>query len=77
MFKNRHGRRNHTATSDLGVLVRVVFHPHPGQVDVGQSDRQLETFWTYDFSWQNAHHGFTVGLLEDHVQRKISDPGVG
>lgn len=51
--------------TDLAVLVRVILHPHPGQVDLGQTDGQLETVWTQDLSRQHAHHCSTVSSLRE------------
>lgn len=54
------------SNTDLAVLVWVFLHPHPGQVDRGQTDGQLETFWTQVLSGQHAHHCSTVSPLRDH-----------
>lgn len=65
--KERTERVKHT---DLAVLVGVFLHPHPGQVDLRETDCQQETFWTHDLSGQHADHCFTVSSLWDHEQKK-------
>lgn len=56
--------------TDLAVLVRVFLHPHPGQVDVRQSDWQLEAFCTHDLSLHYTHYCLKVCSLWDHTQRE-------
>ncbi|XP_029690451.1 uncharacterized protein [Takifugu rubripes] len=60
------------AHTDLALLLWVFLHPHPGQVDLSQTDGQLEPFWTQDLSRQHAHHCFTVGPLKDQSNNVVS-----
>lgn len=55
--------------TDLAVLVGVFLHPHPGQVDLGQRDTQLETIETHLLSWQHTHHRLTVSSLWKHNRK--------
>lgn len=65
--RERQEDRQTDRQTHLAFLVRVFLHPHPGHVDLRQSDWELETLWTHDFSWQHAHHGFTVCSLHTHT----------
>lgn len=59
--------------TDLAVLLWVLLHPHPGQVDLRQTDGQLEPLWSQDLIGQHAHHRFAVGSLKDQRNTRVSD----